>query len=86
MTNELAPRPDASVAGELMLEKDPGRRAAPPITGKRRPRGESVYRSSTGCNPTSSTAIRKPGAKTRASVFSPLSLLELVVYHKDRGG
>ena len=31
-------------------------------------------------------SVRKPGAKTRASVFQPLSLLELVVYHKDRGG
>jgi DNA repair protein RecO (recombination protein O) len=31
-------------------------------------------------------SVRKKNAKTRSNIFQPLSLVEMVVYHKERGG
>jgi len=45
-----------------------------------------IYTESFGVQSYLVNSVRKKNAKTRSNVFQPLSLVEMVVYHKERGG
>ena len=45
-----------------------------------------IYTESFGVQSCLVNGVRKRNAKTRSGIFQPLSLVELVFYHKERGG